>query len=70
MANRFKVTPASYGEVDERPEEIAVKEPGSQAYFSLSEAEEEGCATVPILEYSREPNKYGECGGSARLYVT
>ncbi|XP_056376159.1 solute carrier family 12 member 7 isoform X1 [Hyla sarda] len=56
MANRFIVTPASssYGEADE------VRESGSQADLSLSEAGDDPYATVPILEYSREPNKYGD----------
>ncbi|KAM3929750.1 solute carrier family 12 member 7 isoform 2-T2 [Leptodactylus fuscus] len=63
MTNRFKVTPApsGSGEVDPWAEEPGVQEPLSrQAYLSVSEAEEERCASVPILEYSREPNKYGD----------
>ncbi|XP_069814677.1 solute carrier family 12 member 7 isoform X1 [Dendropsophus ebraccatus] len=54
MANRFIVTPASPGEAEED------QQPDSQAYLTLSEAGEDPSVTVPILEYSREPNKYGD----------
>ncbi|XP_072009173.1 solute carrier family 12 member 7 isoform X3 [Engystomops pustulosus] len=57
MANRFKVTPAPSGEEAAVCEE---QEPARQAYLSLSEAEGERGTTVHILEYSREPNKYGD----------
>ncbi|XP_063778733.1 solute carrier family 12 member 7 isoform X1 [Pseudophryne corroboree] len=67
MSIRFVVTPAlsASGEAAERAEEAeklcgAQEDPENQTNLSLTEAETWDSIAVPILEYSREPNKYGD----------
>ncbi|XP_075068794.1 solute carrier family 12 member 7 isoform X1 [Mixophyes fleayi] len=67
MSKRFVVTPApaASGEVDGRVEETeqlcdVLEETENQTYLSLSEGEKCDSIALQILEYSREPDKYGD----------
>lgn len=65
MTKRFVVTPALTGEVDSKEDEEKEED---AAYFYQEEPEnsnehllnDEESVPVPILEYSREPNRYGK----------
>lgn len=65
MTKRFVVTPALTGEVDSKEDEEEEEEAGDfyqensdkRNYNLLSDEES---VPVPILEYSREPNRYGK----------
>ncbi|XP_072268149.1 solute carrier family 12 member 7 isoform X4 [Pyxicephalus adspersus] len=66
MSKRFVVTSAASGEVDEREEDATAchfyeEDNDSKIYFLRNKANNEDYTnTVPILEYSREPNRYGD----------